>query len=175
MATRRSPGWLAPGLLAVAAAAGAGIWAWARAADRYADGVAVTAAIAVVLVAAGVLVRRVGTCGGGTVLLGVAFMLSQLDRPVAIGASALFGVLLFAMFELASAAASRSVIRFEPVARRHRRFELVTAVALGLTGACVVAVAGAAGRGGGFVLFVIGCAAAIGMAWVALGTTRASS
>ena len=165
MATRRTSGWLAAALAAVALDSAAALWVFGRSPADLRGVVATIAVGALVSVVVGVIIGRPGGCALGAALLGAAFLISQLLRPVAAISAAVFGVVLFLALEMAmSAVLDETDAPFDGDARRHRYAALLMVGALGLMTTFVVAVAGDRNHGGGAWLYLITCTAAIGIA-----------
>jgi hypothetical protein len=162
--------------LALATTVGSALLAIAEASSRYEGAVVAAACAAVVAVVLALFLRHVGVLGVGTVLLGTAFVCAQLGAPTMVGRSAVAGVLLLAMFELASLAITRRRAVAEDAATRAGWYRDVAVALLAATvTTSIVAAAGAAGRGAGTALFVTGPIAAVALfvlAGTVLGTRR---
>lgn len=168
---------LARGAMAVAAAAAAGGWAAARRPDL-ARGLTVLVFAGVALVAVGIAVRRVGGVSCGAVCLSAAFLLGDAGKAVEVGEPAVFGVLVYAVLELAWASIGLAApTTVDPVVVRARRTTVAVAASSGAALALVAGVVAEAARGAGPVLLVGGIAAAVALVWtmtvVATGAGRA--
>jgi hypothetical protein len=164
MVTGRTRRALTLSALALATAMGGALLAIAEASSRYEGAVLVPACTALVTVALALFLRNVGVLGLGTALLGSAFVCAQLGAPMMVGRSAVAGVLLFAMFELTSLAITcRGAVGQDARTLASWYREVAVALLAATVTTSIVATGGAAGRGVGVVLFVMGPIAAIAL------------
>jgi hypothetical protein len=129
---------------------------------HHSEGLGIVVVLGLALLLAGVMLRRGELVAVSTSLVAVVFIVERSDRPMAIGSTTLFAILLLAVLELAFRAIDRA-----PVATTTGRSSLValrdavTLLAGGAAAAVGAGVAADAGRGSGTWLLLIGAPAAL--------------
>jgi hypothetical protein len=136
----------------------------------------VLAGLAVVLVAIGVLSRKLPVVSGGVVLLGVVYLVGRYGRPVSVLPAAAFATLLLAIMELASWSGRLALrTRWRPGIRR-RQWSALAVLCVGGGGAAAVAAeVGVAGAGTGTMVVTIGAGAALVVGFLFAQWVRAVS
>jgi hypothetical protein len=132
--------------------------------------------LAVLLVAVGVLARRLPVVAVGVALLGVAYLVDRYGRPVSVLAAASFATLLLAIMELAwwsGRLAMRTMWR--PGIRRRQWSALAVLCVGGGVAAAVAAEVGVAGAGTGTLVVAIGAGAALAVGFLFAQWVRALS